>query len=162
MITLLNFSMTVTVFPHYSSFPFPLNLLNCNYTRLHQASIHPKYPSQPVCWGCGNTTAGHQPSHQDEPGGAVVEWVLAITEDVRALLGASIWAGVVHKCFVVYQVRHLALALIRHLCDLRVGGGKGGRRRAVGQALVDTTVEDGGAGGGGVGRLAKAAKMKEK
>ena len=98
----------------------------------------------------GNATASHQPSHQDEPGGAVVEGVLAVAEDVRAFLGARVGAGVVHERLVVDQVGHLALALIRHLGDLGVSGGEGGRGRAVGQALVDAAVEDGGAGGEGV------------
>lgn len=94
------------------------------------------------------TAADHQPSHQDEPGGAVVEGVLAVAEDVRAFLGAGVRAGVVHEGFIVDQVWHLALSLVRHLGDLRVGGGEGGRGRAVGQALVDAAVEDGRAGGG--------------
>lgn len=113
-----------------------------------------------MCGGCGNTTAGHQPSHQDEPGGAVVEGVLAVAEDVRALLGAGIRAGVVHECLIVNKVRHLALALVRHLGDLRVGGGEGGRGRAVSQVLIDTTMEDGGAER--VGSLGAVAKIKER
>lgn len=32
----------------------------------------------------------HQPAHQDEPWRTIIEGVLAITEDVRALLGPSI------------------------------------------------------------------------
>lgn len=119
-----------------------------------QATIHPERPSQPVMrrvFGVGgrDTAADHQPSHQDEPGGAVVEGVLAVAEDVRALLGAGVRAGVVHEGFVVDQVGHLALPLVSHLRDLRVSGGEGGRGRAVGQALVDAAVEDGRAGGGG-------------
>lgn len=98
-----------------------------------------------MCWGCGNATAGHQPSHQDEPGGAVVEGVLAVAEDVRAFLGAGIRAGVVHKSLIVNQVRHLTLSLVCQLGDLGVSGGKGRRGGAVGQALIDTTMEDGGA-----------------
>jgi len=100
-----------------------------------------------VCGGRGNAAAGHQPSHQDEPGGAVIEGVLSVAEDVRALLGAGIWAGVVHKGLVVHQVGHLALTLVRQLGDLRVRGGEGRRGRAVGQALIYTTVEDRGADG---------------
>lgn len=63
---------------------------------------------------CGGRGDGehHQPSHQDEPGGAVVERVLAVAEDVWALLGAGIRAGVVHKRLIVDQVGYLALALI--------------------------------------------------
>lgn len=108
-------------------------------------------PAQPVC-----ERHGHQPSHQDEPGGAVVEGVLAIAEDVRALLGAGVWARVVHERLIVDQVRHLALALVRHLRDLRVGGGESRRGCAVSQVLIDATVEDGGAdGGGSLGRVAR-------
>lgn len=103
---------------------------------------------------------GHQPSHQDEPGGAVVEGVLAIAEDVRAFFGAGVRAGVVHERLVVDQVRHLALALVRHLRDLRVGGGESRRGRAVSQVLVDTTVEDGGAER--VGSLGTVAGIKER
>ncbi len=113
-----------------------------------------------MCGGCGNTTAGHQPSHQDEPGGAVVEGVLAITEDVRALLCAGIRAGVIHKRLIINEVRHLALALICQLGDLGVSGGEGGRGCAVGQMLIDTTMEDGGAER--VGSLGTVAKIKER
>lgn len=95
--------------------------------------------------GRGNATASHEPSHQDEPGGAVVEGVLAVTEDVRALLCAGIRAGVVHKSLVINQVRHLALALVCQLGYLRVSGGEGRRGRAIGQVLINTAVEDGGA-----------------
>lgn len=127
-----------------------------------QSSQHLPQISVPACVHRdeGTPLPGHQPSHQDEPGGAVVEGVLAIAEDIRALLRASVRAGVVHKRFVVNQVRHLALALIRHLRDLGVGGGKGGRGRAVSQVLIDTTVEDGGAER--VGNLGTVAKMKER
>lgn len=93
---------------------------------------------------------GHQPSHQYEPGGAVVEGILAVAEDIRALLGASVWAGVVHERLVVQVVRHLALSLVRQLCDVWVGRGEGGWGRAVGQPLlVDAAMEDGGAKGEG-------------
>lgn len=109
---------------------------------------------------CGGRGKRHQPSHQDEPGGAVVEGVLAVAEDVRALLGASVRAGVIHKSLVVDQVGHLALALVGQLSDLRVGGGEGGRGRAVGQALVNTTMEDWGAGW--VGSLGTVARTKER
>lgn len=86
---------------------------------------------------------GHQPSHQDKPGGAVIEGILAVTEDVGALFGAGIGAGVIHKSLIVYQVGHLALSLVRQLCNLRVSGGEGRRGSAVSQVLVNTTVEDG-------------------
>lgn len=102
----------------------------------------------------------HRPSHQDEPGGAVVEGVLAVAEDVRALFGASVWAGVVHKRLVVYEVRHLALALVRQLGDLWVGGGERGRRCPVGQVLVDAAIEDGWAARWSEG-LGTAAGVKE-
>lgn len=159
----------VILFSHLHSWVFisPLPLFDsalhlCNYwINYTKPSQHPpQISAQPVYRGYGNTSAGHQPSHQDEPGGAVIEGVLAIAEDVRALFGASIWAGVVHKCFIVNQVRHLALALIRHLCDLRVGGGKGRRRCTISQVLIDTTVEDGGAER--VGSLGTVVKMKER
>lgn len=104
--------------------------------------------------------AGHQPSHQDEPGGAVVEGVLAIAEDVRALLCACVWAGVVHKRLIVYNVGHLALSLIRKLGDLRVGGGEGGRGCAVDHVLIDTALEDGGAEG--VGSLGNSGENQGK
>lgn len=112
-------------------------------------------------WGL-HAAAEHQPSHQDEPGGAVVEGVLAVAEDVRALLGAGVRAGVVHEGFVVDQVGHLALPLVRHLRDLRVGGGEGGRGRAVGQPLVDAAVEDGRAGGGVGGSIGCLVTRQEK
>lgn len=93
---------------------------------------------------------GHQPSHQYEPGGAVVEGILAVAEDIRALLGASVWAGVVNERLVIQVVRHLALSLVRQLCDVWVGRGEGGWGRAVGQPLfVDAAMEDGGAKGEG-------------
>lgn len=85
---------------------------------------------------------------------------MAVAEDVRAFLCAGIRAGVVHKRLVVNQVRHFALALIRQLGDLGVGGGEGGRGRAVGQALIDTTVEDGGAER--FGSLGTVARTKER
>lgn len=110
--------------------------------------------------GRGNASASHQPSHQDEPGGAVVEGVLAVAEDVRALLGAGVRAGVVHERLVVNQVRHLALALVGQLGDLGVSCGEGGRGRAVGQAFINTTVEDGGAER--VGSLGTVAGTKER
>lgn len=113
-----------------------------------------------MCGGRRKATGGHQPSHQDEPGGAVIEGVMAVAEDVRALLCAGVRAGVVHKRLIVDQVRHLALALVRQLGDLGVGGGEGGRGRAVGQALIDTTVEDGGAER--VGSLGIAAGTKKR
>lgn len=127
-----------------------------------QSSQHLPQISVPACVQRdeGTPLPGHQPSHQDEPGGAVVEGILAIAEDIRALLRASVRAGVVHKGFVVDQVGHLALALVRHLRDLRVGGGEGGRGRAVSQVLIDTPVEDGGAER--VGNLGTVAKMKER
>lgn len=111
---------------------------------------------------CGGTGDGehHQPSHQDEPGGAVIKRVLAVAEDVRALLGAGIRAGVVHKRLVVDQVGHLALAFVGQLCDLRVRGGEGRRGRAISKALVDATVEDGGAER--VGCLGTVARTKER
>lgn len=113
-----------------------------------------------MCGGRGKATASHQPSHQDEPGGAVVERVLAVAEDVRALLCASIRAGVVYKCLIVDQVRHLTLALVRQLGDLGVGGGEGGRGCAVSEALINATVEDGGAER--VGGLGTVARTKER
>lgn len=121
-----------------------------NLKKVHGTKPAPVHPPPPVwrTWRCQSTN--HQPSHQDEPGGAVVEGVLAVAEDVRALLRAGVRAGVIHERLVVDQVGHLALALVGQLGDLGVGGGEGGRGRAVGQVLVDATVEDGGAEGAGV------------
>lgn len=102
----------------------------------------------------------HQPSHQDKPGGAVVEGVLAVAEDVRALFGAGVRAGVVHEGLVVNQVRHLALSLVRQLGDLGVRGGEGGRGSAVSQVLINTPVEDGGAER--VGSLGNSGKNQGK
>lgn len=84
----------------------------------------------------------HQPAHQDEPWGTVIEGVLPITEDVRALLGPSIWAGVIHESLIIHEVLHLALPFISQLGNLRITGGEGGRGRAVGQMLVHTAVEN--------------------
>lgn len=126
-----------------------------------QTKLHPpKLLSQLVCGGCGNATASHQPSHQDEPGGAVIEGVLAVTEDVRALFGAGIGTGVVHESLIINQVRHLALALVRQFCYLRVSGGEGRRGCAVSQVLINTTVEDGGAET--VGSLGRVARTRER
>lgn len=98
-------------------------------------------PTPVACsWG-----RGHQPSHQGEPGGAVIERVLAVAEEVRSLLGARVWACVVHKGLVVHEVLHFALPLVRQLRDVRVGRGEGGRRGTVRQVLVHAAVEYGGA-----------------
>lgn len=66
-----------------------------------QSQYPPIILSQAVCGGGGNATADHQPSHQDEPGGAVIKGVLAVAEDVRAFLCSSVWTGVINERLVI-------------------------------------------------------------
>lgn len=86
----------------------------------------------------------HQPSHQNEPRGAVVKRIMAIAEAVQSLLGPDVGARVVHKGLVV-EIRHLVLLLVGQLRDIGIGGGESGGGRAVSQALIHTAVENGGA-----------------
>lgn len=149
-------SMFLSYFP---AFLCPTSVwvkINCSKQSQHPPIIL----SQPVCGGGGNAIAIHQPSHQDEPGGAVIKGVLAVAEDVWALLCSSVWTSVINKCLVINQVGHFTLPLVCQLGDLWVSGGEGGRGCAVSQALIDTTVEDWGAEG--VWGLGSWAKIEER